>query len=219
MTLTGSDEAAQADVFLLALGETASLTLSQLILGLRLITALMFVSSIMHTIIMGGRGGFNTVLLKSVAAPKTHTHTHTLETPISRSLSHSGSDGTQKTHVNLQNCTYYFRKLQLRGYARVAPCLPQHNINTHHPVRLNGVDITFLAGLQSTPVAIFFSPSLAAAPSTHFAAGPRALVLCSCASLKAVPHVWPSLPTAFYCGYIRIYCEFTASVLENEHTD
>lgn len=58
LTLTGSDEAAQADVFLLALGETASLTLSQLILGPRLITALMFVSSIMHTIIMeAGRGG------------------------------------------------------------------------------------------------------------------------------------------------------------------
>lgn len=33
LTLTGSDEAAQADVFLFALGETASLTLSRLILG------------------------------------------------------------------------------------------------------------------------------------------------------------------------------------------
>lgn len=33
LTLTGSDEAVQADVFLFALGETASLTLSWLILG------------------------------------------------------------------------------------------------------------------------------------------------------------------------------------------
>lgn len=36
LTLTGSDEAVQADVFLFALGETASLTLSWLILGLGL---------------------------------------------------------------------------------------------------------------------------------------------------------------------------------------
>lgn len=36
MTLTGSDEAMQADVFLFALGETPSLTFSWLILGLGL---------------------------------------------------------------------------------------------------------------------------------------------------------------------------------------
>ena len=99
----------------------------------------------------------------------THTHTpeDTQETPIPQPNSDQisvpfskdkilWSDGTKKTHGNLQNCTYYFRKLQRRRHSRVAPCLPQHNINTHHPVRLNGVDITFLAELQSTPVAIFF---------------------------------------------------------------